>query len=155
MANEIASMSIYEKRNEVENALTTGDSYRAQDLVDSIIDKSNNKLFLNSLASRAEQDKLPGVLITYDKEGNVEQIKSPKLTIRDEHNGHIDVSANHWMDAIHSKLAHTSDQGKDYSAKKVEEVRNSTLAYCLRTSGTPQSCPDRAKAIQMKEYGAD
>ena len=148
-------MSIFDKRNEVEKTLTTGDSYRAQDLVDSILDKSNNKLFLNDLATRADHDKLPGVLITYDQEGNVEQIKSPKLTIRDEHNGHIAVSANHWKDAIASGMSHAAGKTADYFSSKQDDIANSTLVDCYKTSGTSNSCPDRLVAKRLKDAGVD
>lgn len=141
-------MNAWEKRDAVESTLSTGDALRAQTMLDSIKDQ---QLFMDLLASKAQRDNLPGLVITADKQEHVHQIKTPKMTITDE-GGHLTAKANSWTDALSSKLTQAKDGVIDFLTTKTPPAKGS-FEDCWNTKLTSDSCTNRRIDSAVKANG--
>ena len=147
MPNDAPTMNVMERLNTVENTMTTGDSYFAQNLLNNV---QNQQLFMDRLASLAQNDKLPGLQITSDTDGHAHQIKTDKMTVSDA-GGQLSAHANHWKDAIWSGLSDTFSSAN----KPPVPVAKGSFEDCWNTKGTTDSCANRGIEARLKQAGAD
>jgi hypothetical protein len=141
MANEVDvqlhPMTGWEKRDIVENTLKTGDAATANNYLHSIQDQ---KLFMTLLASKAEGDSVPGLVITADKDGQVHQIKSDKMTISDA-GGQLNAHADHqtWGQYFQAKWDSVTNFGSGAADAVKDYARHTDLGDALSRSGKSDS----------------
>lgn len=151
MPTDSPTMNVIERLNAVETTMTTGDSFSSQHLLSNVQDQ---QIFMDRLAMAAQNDKLPGLQVSFDQDSHAHQIKTDKLTISDA-GGHLSAHANHWKDAISSGASDTWARAVDLVTPEPKHVADGSFADCWVTKGTTESCANRAIDNQLKKAGAD
>ena len=151
MPNDAATLNPLEKVSAVEDNLKAGDSFAAQNVLNTV---GAQQIFMDRLARVATADQLPGLQITSDDAGHAHQIKTPSMIISDA-DGHLSAHPNGLKNTIKANLSHAVDYVTSIPQKLSDSFDTTALGDCLKTSTTTNSCENRRIDGQIKRAAGE
>jgi hypothetical protein len=151
MPNDASTLNPLEKVSAVEDHMKSGDSFNAQNVLNSV---GAQQIFMDRLANIAAHDQLPGLQINFDQDHHAQEIKTSKMIVSSK-NGELSAHANGLGNKAVAGWNHLVESVSAVPEQIRETFGKSALGDCLATSGTSNSCENRRVDAQLKKVGAD